>query len=230
MLSTPANDPHDVSRRLGLKRCAQAPFSLPSDIRSCLFERNGEELSCRERRTREFNAGRWCAANALGELKIQAEVGVAADRSPIWPTGITGSITHSDHFVWCLAGRTGSLASIGIDTEAVVDQATLGHLRNEILNDQELQLGLDAGWNELESFTAIFSAKESFYKCAYQLKPTFLGFHDVEVVAIDDQTISLQMASDSPNQLNSLRMMRVEYVIDSQQVFTACWLRQKESE
>ena len=230
MLSTPANDPQDTTKRLGLTRCANAPFALPSDVSSCLFKRINEDLSSREKRTREFNAGRWCAANVLGELKVTGEVGVAEDRSPIWPTGITGSISHSDLFVWCLAGRTDSLVSIGIDTEPVVDEATLKHLRNEILSDQEMQIGLDAGYNEFESFTAIFSAKECFYKCAYQLQPVFIGFHDVEVVAMDNQTIRLEMSSDSPNQIKELRTMQVEYLIQDQNVFTACWLRQKESE
>ena len=227
MLSTPANNPQEISRRLGLKRCEQPPFSLPSDISSCLFRRNEESLPHPEKRSREFNAGRWSAANVLGEMGVEGEVGVAADRSPIWPADAVGSISHSERFVWCLGGKQDSLISIGVDTEPVVDTSTLEYLKYEILNDEEEALGLAQGFDERQTFTAIFSAKESFYKCAYQLSPKFIGFHDVEVVSFDAQTITLQLTPDSPVQLPGMRRMQVEYVIQAEDVFTACWLRCK---
>ncbi len=53
------------------------------------------------RRT-QFLCGRWCAARALEQLDAAAQViGRGADREPVWPPGITGSISHSGD--WAIA-------------------------------------------------------------------------------------------------------------------------------
>src|SRR4051812_2128234 len=48
------------------------------------------------KRKREFALGRMCAHRALSALGVPAcGLPMAADRSPVWPSGIVGSITHS---------------------------------------------------------------------------------------------------------------------------------------
>lgn len=201
---------------------------MPSDLVSSIVKRDGnriQNIARKQRRKLEFEAGRFVASNCLETLHLPTTVGRAPDRSPVWPEKSVGSISHSDHFAWAAVGRTSDYAAIGIDTEPVADRKTWEHLRNEILLAAEEDLGKVAGLDELQTFTLIFSAKESFYKCIYPLSPIFFGFHDVEVVEMDRQTITMKFKSTSPNPFNPNQSLRIEYVITNNDVFTACWLR-----
>ncbi len=106
-------------------------------------------------------------------------IGKNADRSPRWPIGFVGSISHSRNWVVAAAARERDFASIGIDSEpfATADQAA----------QLKLDIGHPTEWHLLETmrlplptiFTLLFSAKEAFYKCWYPLQKRFLDFSDV---------------------------------------------------
>ena len=60
------------------------------------------------KRRREFTAGRTAARRACARLGVWAgALPVAADRTPVWPEGVVGSISHSDLSCAVLAGRRG---------------------------------------------------------------------------------------------------------------------------
>jgi 4'-phosphopantetheinyl transferase EntD len=70
----------------------------------------------------EFLSGRSCARRALAVLGVAtADLAIAADRGPQWPTGIVGSITHTDSpdGSWAVAtvAHSAQLSAIGIDLE-----------------------------------------------------------------------------------------------------------------
>ena len=73
-------------------------------------------------RRRELENGRTYAKQALALLDFRdVEIPVAADRSPVWPEGIVGSITHvtggaRGHFAAAVA-RIRDVNAIGIDIE-----------------------------------------------------------------------------------------------------------------
>src|SRR5882757_7343847 len=59
-------------------------------------------------RREQFAAGRACARRGLFELGIvNFPLAVAEDRRPIWPEGITGSITHTKGFAAAVVARSG---------------------------------------------------------------------------------------------------------------------------
>ncbi len=92
---------------------------------------NASPLTARERasagsvsegRLRELENGRAYAKRALAMLGIvRAELLIAPDRSPLWPVGVVGSLTHvtgrdGGHFAAAVA-RTHAVCAIGIDVE-----------------------------------------------------------------------------------------------------------------
>src|SRR5437773_6041777 len=68
---------------------------------SCQGKRGPRQRTTRDDRFRLrqsiFDMGRACAAELLAELgSRETSVGMAADRSPVWPHGYVGSITRSE--------------------------------------------------------------------------------------------------------------------------------------
>ncbi|MEM7675131.1 MAG: hypothetical protein AAF449_03910, partial [Myxococcota bacterium] len=69
-------------------------------------------------RVAEFATGRALARRLLGELGFAPGPLVARkDRSPDWPTGAIGSITHTKHIAIVAAARGGPNDALGIDVE-----------------------------------------------------------------------------------------------------------------
>lgn len=138
-----------------------------------------------EPRRREFAAGRALARQAMASLGVaQVAIPAAADRAPVWPAGIVGSISHcSDWCVAAVARASRDCISIGIDVEpaAPLDKDLFG----TVCGDEELRwLAQQPGHSRGLLAKAIFSAKESVYKAQYPLSREVIDFHAVSV-AVD---------------------------------------------
>lgn len=134
-----------------------------------------------EKRRREFTAGRAAARHAITRFCEEARpITVNQDRTPRWPPGIIGSISHCDRLCAAVVAPTTQVMSLGLDLEVA-----------EPISDQLLRLICDPGeiaflkalqplqgsnWGKV-----VFCAKEAFYKCYYQTAGTFLDFSDVSV-------------------------------------------------
>ena len=70
-------------------------------------------------RQQEFTAGRTCARRAMGHLGLpDMAIPVGADRAPIWPAGIAGSISHSTTRCVAAIGRhSDGIKALGLDLE-----------------------------------------------------------------------------------------------------------------
>lgn len=148
--------------------------------------------NAREERILEFRAGRHCARRAMEALGVApAPVLRAEDRSPVWPAGITGSITHTrtgtHGFCAAAVARTAGLRALGLDVEP--DTPLGERLWDRVLSEGELR-ALRGGGEERLALRAkiVFSAKESTYKCQYVLSGEFLEFHDVRIVLEPDDS------------------------------------------
>jgi 4'-phosphopantetheinyl transferase EntD len=89
----------------------------------------------------EFKTGRAYAKRALSTLNCYAaELPMGADKAPIWPVGICGSITHANGtgggHVAAAVARTDALNSIGIDAE--VNRALHPAIWKQFLTGNEL--------------------------------------------------------------------------------------------
>lgn len=151
-----------------------------------LLPGEAEPLSrARPERLAEYRAGRHAARLALSALGEPAQpIARNADRSPRWPQGIVGSITHvrRDGLGWAAAavGRDRETRSIGLDAESAAPLEAA--LFRRVLRPAEqawVDRRPDARRGELAK--VIFSAKEAVYKCQYPLTRTFLEFSHVEI-------------------------------------------------
>jgi 4'-phosphopantetheinyl transferase EntD len=130
-------------------------------------------------RRAEFTTARHCARQALRALGVpEGPILRGPKREPLWPPGITGSITHCTGYRAAAVARTTEVLTIGIDAEphaAIPDRVEL-----RILDDAERAWVASAPsgihWDRL-----IFSAKESVYKAWYPLAQSWLGFEDARV-------------------------------------------------
>ncbi|BBH64028.1 putative 4'-phosphopantetheinyl transferase [Actinoplanes sp. OR16] len=128
-------------------------------------------------RRREFVTARRCAREALALLGRPAvAIRPGSRREPLWPDGITGSITHCAGYRAAAVALRSEVASVGIDAEphAPLPVRVLPAVTTEA--DREHLAGLEPGthWDRL-----LFSAKESIYKAWYPITGRWLGFDDV---------------------------------------------------
>lgn len=136
------------------------------------------------RRRAEWLAGRRCASEALQLLTGQGACpGMAPDRSPLWPDGTLGSISHSGDVAVAIAARAGACRGIGIDIERVMAEPEAGEIAVQAMTAQErCRFEGDAF-----SVTLAFSAKESLFKALYPLLRRPMSFQLSELIAWGDQ-------------------------------------------
>lgn len=161
--------------------CGAPPLVDPSEARAV--------ADAVPQRRLEFALGRACARSAIAALGHQpVPILVRSDRSPQWPLGIVGSISHAPTLCVAAAASAASFRSVGIDAEPDVP-LPLG-VAHRVCTIQELESAerLDGG---LSIETLIFSAKECVYKTWYPVVGRWLGFLDV-VVLLDGERSRFQ--------------------------------------
>lgn len=140
------------------------------------------------KRVQEFAAGRLCARRAMEGFGITGfPLSVGADRQPLWPNGLIGSITHTAGYCAAAVAERCGLLAVGLDSETVGDVTR--DLWPTICGASEAEwLGSLPEAHKDAAATLIFSAKEAFYKCQFPLTHEWLDFHDliVEPVAPRD--------------------------------------------
>lgn len=167
------------------KHCALAvkrydPFAAPFPVQDEPTLRNAVP-----KRQREFAAGRTAAAAALLKLGIANQrIPVGPDRNPVWPAGVVGSITHTAGLAVAVVARQAEVAGLGIDLE--LNEALTPELWPSVLRPAEIDwVRTQPLPKQLCGATAIFCAKEAFYKLHYPLTQQWLEFLDAEVIIMD---------------------------------------------
>ncbi len=131
------------------------------------------------KRQHEFATGRSLARRALAQLGVADFPLLAdADRAPLWPEGVVGSISHSHGLCVVAAARRGELQAVGVDVEEA--EGVRPELWRRVLsNEEERWLRARPEPEQLRLAAVYFSAKEAFYKAQFPLTRARLGFHDV---------------------------------------------------
>jgi 4'-phosphopantetheinyl transferase EntD len=144
------------------------------------------------KRRNEFAAGRSAARAALvGLNQMPSEIPMAEDRSPVWPNGITGSISHTDAACFAAVARVCEVRTIGVDLE-----------QNEPIDDElisDICLGMEL--NKFEdrvpmAARRIFSAKEAAYKTQYPLTRTLFGFEALQLCSRNGNNLTFRFTRD----------------------------------
>ncbi|MEO8062870.1 MAG: 4'-phosphopantetheinyl transferase superfamily protein [Pseudomonadota bacterium] len=151
-----------------------------------LSEERAAIASCVPKRAAEFATGRWCARQAMARLGIRGfPLLPNADRAPVWPPNIVGSITHTEGYCAAAVGRRDRFVGIGIDAEmrdrVALEVWSLLFTAAEIDWLEQLPTHLRA-----TMATVLFSAKESFYKAQYSLTGAWLEFRAVTIIVSGD--------------------------------------------
>lgn len=173
------------------------------------------------RRKEEFAATRHLARLAFAAFGLEPQpLSNRSDRSPAWPAGLVGSVTHTDGFCAVAVARSDTHRSLGIDAE--VDGRVGAKLFPRVLTEREIEFvtAFEAARHE-QLATVLFSAKESFYKCQHPLTGRLLGFHDVEVdLDLVAGRFSVRVLTDEPRLLDSAAWLG-RFVFDGAVVVTA---------
>nr|WP_062342614.1 4'-phosphopantetheinyl transferase superfamily protein [Herbidospora sakaeratensis] len=134
------------------------------------------------RRRREFTTARVCARDALRRLgRPAAPILPGPAGEPLWPDGVTGSITHCAGYRGAVVGSLADAAAIGVDAEP-----------NEPLPDGVLAAvglpperghvgGLLRAYPSIRWDRLLFSAKESVYKAWFPLVNIRPSFEDAQI-------------------------------------------------
>lgn len=134
-----------------------------------------------EKRQAEFGTARVCARHALDQLGIPScSLVPYPDRSPRWPNGIIGSISHTEGCCAVSVTRAAHIVGFGLDVE--MDTPLPPELEPMICTASErVWLSLQPPENRGSLGKLFFSAKEAFYKCQYRTTQTLIDFQDVEL-------------------------------------------------
>lgn len=133
-----------------------------------------------EKRQREFALGRACARAALARLGHgSAALGRKANGAPIWPGGVVGSISHTQHLAVALAAPAEAFRGLGVDVEQ--EGRVASALYRHLFDPQEraqLEGMPEADRNALAAL--LFSAKEACCKvwlARHEASQPFTGIH-----------------------------------------------------
>jgi 4'-phosphopantetheinyl transferase EntD len=110
---------------------------------------------------------------------------MAEDRTPIWPDGVVGSITHTGEFAAAAVSWAADIAALGIDSEQIIDNATARDIAEICMVDEMSLFSGVHGPSIPEFCTFVFSAKESVFKCLFPITRKFLEFSDVRITSLD---------------------------------------------
>ncbi|MCZ6571267.1 MAG: 4'-phosphopantetheinyl transferase superfamily protein [Deltaproteobacteria bacterium] len=150
-------------------------------------------------RQMEFSTGRELARELLARLGVHGlPILSGDDRSPIWPEGIVGSISHTRTLCTVAVALRSDVLAIGIDLEH--DESIGPELWRSICAREELfWIGQRPAEEQGALVRLIFSAKECVYKCQYPETRVPLEFHDVRVTLdLERGRFSAELSKDAP--------------------------------
>jgi 4'-phosphopantetheinyl transferase EntD len=129
----------------------------------------------------QFIAGRTCAATAQRALGVASPSLKVRGRRPVWPSGLTGSISHTTGLALAFVARRDRICHVGIDSEASWIRGP--RLEEYVLTPSETRAMRHLPTRErAERTTLLFSAKEALFKC---VSPFVARTFDVSAVNVD---------------------------------------------
>lgn len=186
------------------------------------------------RRVRSYLAGRHCAARAISALlpgfpNRREALATGAHGSPVWPPAVVGSITHSARLAAAVVAPIDRWRGLGVDCERVMTAEVADEIVSRIIPEMEAirRTGVPPHSMTWPLFvTAVFSAKESVYKCLSPITGTFFDFDAVELENIDAGagTVLMRLVQTLSPEVSAGMLLHVRFSVDQEHVFTAVGL------
>ncbi len=152
------------------------------------------------KRREEFSTGRWCAREALREIGLEpCAILTGALREPLWPPGITGSITHAGDICAVVVLRAAEAAGIGIDLVEERQAASL--LRDAapfVASQPEVAAAHAALPDDANPTIVLFSAKESALKALSGTLGRFVDLTEIRIEFLGSNAYRASLAGASP--------------------------------
>jgi 4'-phosphopantetheinyl transferase EntD len=186
-----------------------------------------EELIARavEGRRREFVTARACAREALRAFGYpDAPIGRGKGREPLWPAGMSGSITHCAGYRAAAVVRTADVDLLGIDAEPAEPLPADVAAMVTVPGEPEMLTRLTATDPAIPWGRLLFSAKESVYKAWFPVTGRWLGFDEARLdidPAARTFTATLLVDGARTDGRPPLRSLRGRYLVERGLVVTA---------
>jgi len=165
----------------GVFVCAKAVDDYTDELTPAELEAIATAVNIRRH---TYSTGRFCAKTALSEIGLDRHdysdgLLRQEDGSVGWPKAAVGSISHTNDWAIAAVAKSGKdYLSLGVDIEKIdrVDKNVLRHIATD---DERARLESDVRmqWGRV----ALFSVKESIYKCLRPLYGEYFGFKDVQI-------------------------------------------------
>lgn len=134
--------------------------------------------------------GRQCSISACEKLGVaHAVIGKDAQGRPLFPTGIVGSISHSDTYAIAMAGADIQWKSLGIDIEPITPtMRQVEAIEKKMLTSEERRK-----WGgDSQAVLALFTLKEAAFKCMNWLQPCRTNSFEITKWTQDELIICLR--------------------------------------
>jgi enterobactin synthetase component D len=168
-------------------------------------------------RRAEFLLGRICAREAVRSIDpyFNGPIDLQNDRSPRWPSGTLGSITHCTHVAAAAVCATTVASGIGLDVICRLTPALAKELAPVILHPEEFAYEYVYCETKFSWFVGlVFSIKESLFKALYPSSKTYFDFKDARLVSLDEnkQKYSLRLERSLNNIWGEGSVFQGEYL------------------
>jgi len=167
------------------------------------------------KRKAEHLAGRIAAAHALPDYTVP---GIGPSGEPLWPEGVSGSITHSGAQAMAVVVRHQD-ALVGIDCEAILPDREARDIQDGIVDAQEAMCLTRSGYPFALALTLAFSAKESLFKAHFPQVKTYMGFDCARIMTLDERTLTLALTRPHA-EFKENTLFTVHWLPDGNQVIT----------
>lgn len=173
------------------------------------------------KRRAEYLAGRVAAQTLLIKEGNNKKVALNHDRSPQWPAGWHGSISHTEKYATAVIAPQSTGFNLGIDTENLIPK-TLESTANVFTTETEQQFLVNSGIDYHLALLITFSAKESLYKALYPVVKLFFGFESAIITQINSlhQTFTLQLTAPLADTFSAGDCFSGHYYFENNRVTT----------
>ncbi|MBV6289438.1 4'-phosphopantetheinyl transferase family protein [Pseudomonas aegrilactucae] len=212
--------PHPVPGAV-LVSCAFDPANLAADdFQRAAIEQTPSLQRSVAKRQAEYLAGRVCARTALQRLDGRDYLPATGDdRAPIWPTGISGSITHGKGWAAAVVAHASDCQGLGLDQENLLGDERAERLAGEILTAAELER-MDRSQLSLTA-TLTFSLKESLFKALYPIALKRFYFEHAEIIEwSSDGSARLRLLTDLSAQWHHGREISGQFSVQGDQLLS----------
>ncbi|KAB1503783.1 4'-phosphopantetheinyl transferase superfamily protein [Corynebacterium sp. 320] len=173
-------------------RCVEMHTSSENLDHYLLLDEAEQELVAHavDKRKSDFGDSRWCAHQAMRELVHDGLIMRGQRGMPVFPEGITGSLTHTEGFRAAIVGRSYQWRSLGIDAEPAT------HLPEGVFPaiarpEEQRRLRRLVRHHDIPVVDKVlFSAKETTYKAWFPLTRRFLDFDQADIDIRPDGTFT----------------------------------------